>query len=131
YHANGFLAEAGECERALVELEPSNPRWLYLRAHTIGGYGNLDEALPMLEDAIKLAPDYLPARIPLADALLKQNDIDGARLGYQEVLNRDPHHGYAVVGMARTELSEDRPEAARQRLQGYVAVRPEFVPAWT
>lgn len=131
YHANGFLPQAGECERALTGLDRSNPLWPYLLAHTLGGYGDLDAALPLLQRTVELAPDYVPAQIQLADALFKRNENARAAAVYRQVLDRDPTNGYALIGLARTELAAGLPAAAQQRLQRLVAAQPEFVAAWT
>lgn len=131
YHANGFLPHASDCERALMRLEPTNPRWPYLLAHTIGGYGDLDEALPLLQRTVELAPDYGPARVRLGDAFLKRNEPERAATIYRQVLSDEPANGYATIGLARTEIAADRAAAARDRLQRLVSDQPLFAPAWT
>lgn len=131
YHANGYVAEASVCEENLIELDPRNPLWPYLRAHTLGGYGDLEEAMPLLQRTTELAPDYLPAKIRMADILLKRNAPGRSAEICREVLRENPHHGYALIGLARSELALGRPEEARLRLQQLVADEPSFVPGWT
>jgi predicted Zn-dependent protease len=131
YHANGFLQEASACENRLIELDQTNPLWPYLLAHTIGGYGDLDSALPLLYRATQLAPGYLPARIRLGDALLKRNQSTEAAAIYHDVLSNDPNHGYAIIGLARTEFAAGQPEAALHRLQLLVQAQPQFAPGQT
>lgn len=131
YHANGYLAEAGVCEENLIELDPRNPLWPYLRAHTLGGYGDLEKAMPLLQRTIELAPDYVPARIRTADILLKRNEPTRSAAICREVLRQDPHQGYALIGLARCELALGRPDEARRLLQQLVAGEPSFAPGWT
>jgi tetratricopeptide (TPR) repeat protein len=131
YHANGFLPQASSCERALMDVDPTNARWPYLLAHTLGGYGELEEASQLVQRAIDLSPDYLPARIRLGDMLLKENEVERAAAVYSEVSARDPDNGYAAFGLARTDLAAGRATAARDRLQQLVARQPTFTPAWT
>jgi tetratricopeptide (TPR) repeat protein len=73
YHANGLLGQAGEAYRVLMDVDPREARWPYLRADILAGYGQLDEAVPLLRRAVSLAPEYAPARSRLDEALLKIN----------------------------------------------------------
>ena len=73
YHANGLYPEALLCYAGLQQADPRNARWPHLQACIITNYGRMDEALPLREQAVALAPDYLPARLRLGDVLLKGN----------------------------------------------------------
>ncbi|MES1167578.1 MAG: hypothetical protein ABUL61_00270, partial [Oleiharenicola lentus] len=73
YHANGFYPEAMTCYDGLRLLEPANARWPHLQASIITNFGRMDEALPLRQQAVELAPDYIPARLRLGDVLLKGN----------------------------------------------------------
>ncbi|EDY82331.1 tetratricopeptide repeat domain protein [Verrucomicrobiia bacterium DG1235] len=130
YQANGFLSQARECQRSLVEIDPQNPTWPYFLGNIAGGYGDLQTALPLLQKTIQLAPDYLPARVRLGDSLMKSNQNAEAATVYREVLSRDPENGYAITGLSRTELNGGNPDAARQRLLQFVQRQPQFAPAW-
>lgn len=131
YHANGFIAQADRCAEALMQLDPADPLWPYLRAHTAGGYGDLDAALPLLQRVIELAPNYAPARVRLGDALLKSNEIERATVAYRDALARDPASGYASIGLARTEIATGHHIAARDRLLNLTVAQPMFAPAWS
>lgn len=130
YHANGFLSQARECERVLIELDSKNAKWPYFLGQIAGGYGDLQTALPLLEKAVALAPEYSPARVRLGDTLLKSGENEKAAAVYREVLNQDPENGYAITGLSRTELNAGDTLAARQRLLQLVQRQPEFAPAW-
>ena len=117
YHANGFLAEASACYQALVQVDAAEPRWPYRLATIVAGFGQLDDALPLWQRTVKLAPDYLPARLRLADTLLKKNQNAGAALVYDAVLKRDARNPYALLGLARIDMDAGRWDAARARLE--------------
>lgn len=131
YHANGFIAQADDCAAALMQLDPANALWPYLRAHTAGGYGELEAALPLLQRVIELAPDYAPARVRLGDALLKRNEVARAAAVFREALSRDAANGYASIGLARAEIAAGDVGAGRDRLLQLVAAQPNFAPAWS
>ncbi len=117
YQANGFLAEADACEQALLQVDPSNPKWPHLLATIRAGYGELDAAITLWERTLRLAPDYVPAGIRLGDSYLKSNrDADAVR-AYEAVLKESPGNPYAEVGLARVDLKAGRKEQARDRLE--------------
>jgi tetratricopeptide (TPR) repeat protein len=120
YHANGFLAEAMQCYAGLEKLAPADPHWLHLHASILAGFGEIEPAIGMWRQVIKLAPDYVPARLRLGDCLLKSNHPIEAAAAYDDVLKLDPANSYALLGLARIDLEAGRWEAARTRLETVV-----------
>jgi len=127
YHANGFYPEALACYEGLRRLEPANARWPHLQASIITNFGRLDEALPLREQAVALAPDYIPARLRLGDILLKGNRPADAAKAYTEVLRRAPGDPYALLGLARCDLTANDWPKARERLQEAMAQNPDNI----
>jgi tetratricopeptide (TPR) repeat protein len=121
FHANGFLAEASECYVALETVEPKEPRWPHRHATIYAGYGQAEEALERWRRVVRLAPDYLPARLRLGDLLLKANALDEAAQVYMEILQRQPNEPYAQLGLARGDVEAERWTQARDRLERIVA----------
>ncbi len=122
YHANGFFAEASQCYQGLLRADPANPLWPHLLATVLAGYGQLEEALPLWRRTTKLAPDFMPARLRVADALLKLNREAEAAAAYSAVLDRDGQNAYALLGLARIDVAAQRWPAARERLGTVVAL---------
>ena len=120
YHANGYLAEALACYGGLEKLQPASARWLHLHAFITAGYGDLEPAIKLWQQATRLAPDYLPARLRLADCLLKSNQADQAAAEYQNVLKLRPDDSYALLGLARIDLEAQRWDKAKERLETVV-----------
>ena len=128
-HANGAFESAISGYGVLVILQPAEPRWPYSLAAILAGYGRLDEALPLLKRAVAMAPDYVPARLKLGEALLKANDLPGAEQAFAEVLRREAENPHAMLGLARCSLEADRLTAARAQLQRLVTAHPDFTSA--
>ncbi len=126
YHANGYLPEAEAAYRGLLRFDPRNPRWPHLLAALLAGYGQLDEALPWLQKTVALDPKYAPARLRLGDALLKAGRLDEAETAYQDLLRVAPGDPYALLGLARIDLSRGRLTAAREKLGRASAADPTF-----
>jgi tetratricopeptide (TPR) repeat protein len=125
YHANGFLREAEQAYRALLVFDPAEPRWPHLLAALLSDYGRLDEALPLLEKTVALAPAYLPARLRLADARVKLNRSDAAA-AYRAILEVDSRNPHALLGLARLELDAGRLPNARAKLEEIATSTPDF-----
>ncbi|HEU5081460.1 MAG TPA: tetratricopeptide repeat protein [Opitutaceae bacterium] len=117
YHANGFLPEAIQAYRGLIAAEPDNARWLHRVASIYDSYGNLEEAVKLWRAASDKAPDYLPVRIHLADALVKLRQPAEAQTQYESVLKNDDANAYAQLGLARIDLENGRKNEARERLE--------------
>jgi tetratricopeptide (TPR) repeat protein len=126
YHANGFYPEASQCYQALLQADARNPRWPHLLASILAGYGETDQALPPERRTLKLAPDYVPARLRLGDLLLKTNQPTAAAEAYAAVLARDPDNAYALLGLGRCDIENGSWTAARQHLQQIAVAHPDF-----
>lgn len=128
-HASGLLEPAAAAYRALARYDPSEARWPYSLATLEAGYGRLNEALPLLQRSTELAPEHVPAWLRLGAARLKADDPAGAAVAYGEALRRAPEDPFALVGLARCALREERWTAARGLLQRAVTADPRMAPA--
>jgi tetratricopeptide (TPR) repeat protein len=127
YHANGYYPEAMACYEGLRQIEPANGRWPHLQASIIAIFGRMEEALPLLQQAVALAPDYLPARLRLGDVLLKGNRPAEATQVYAEALRRAPGDPYALLGLARCDLTANDWTKAKARLEEAMARHPDSI----
>jgi tetratricopeptide (TPR) repeat protein len=127
YHANGFYAEAIRCYEGLSQAASDDARWPHLQACIMADFGRVEEALPLRERAVALAPDYLPARVRLGDVLLKADRLAEAATAYTAALERDGANPYARLGLARCDLARGDWNKARGRLREAVAQHPDFV----
>jgi tetratricopeptide (TPR) repeat protein len=129
YHANGLFGEAAFCYDALQRVQPRDPRWPHLQASLLSGRGQLDEALPLEQRAVAMAPTYLPARLRLGDIQLKSNRTTAAAASYATALAREPGNPYALIGLAKCDLKERHWRQAQDRLQEAVRLHPDFIGA--
>lgn len=121
YHANGFFAEAAQCYAGLEQLQPDEARWPHLHATILSGYGDNEPALLLWQRAVKLDPDYVPARLRLGDVHLKLSNRPAAAEVYRAILADHPQESYAQLGLARCEYEAGNWEKARQLLEPLVA----------
>jgi tetratricopeptide (TPR) repeat protein len=79
-----------------------------------------------LAAVVQERPDDVPARLALARMLLQEQDLEGARTQFDEVVALDPAHAEALAyGGWLATLGGDL-EGARQRLDRAVAVDPSY-----
>src|SRR6185503_18945083 len=69
---------AHEAYQRAQALAPRAFTWHYLDAVVLQRLARHDEAATRLERALQLSPDYLPARVKLAEALVESGDLDRA-----------------------------------------------------
>ena len=123
YQANRLNEEAGVCYRLIADRQPQDSYYL---AEIAEDAGDLDEAAVQLELTIKGAPDYLPARLQLAEVLFKAGRQAEAEKAYQGVLAAVPDQPQAMFGLARIELQRKQDDAAIARLGALMLKHPEM-----
>ena len=126
----GMLALAYEqnalADQALAwarQAQPGDYRWCYLQAQSARAAGDLDAARADLREALRLAPDYAPARWQLAEMLLQVQQYDQARDLLGPVASDEPA---ALLGLrGRLALArKDFAEAARS-LRAALKLEPD------
>ncbi len=83
------------------QLDPLSFRWLYYLGSLDSALGKRAEATATLRQALKLNPDYLPARLKLADNILGSGDAEEATRLYEAILNDHPDAAEAYYGLGR------------------------------
>src|SRR5436190_23987988 len=84
--------------------------------------GRLSEAIAVLEQGMKAAPNYLSARIALGRCRLDLGDTAGACTILEQVVHQDPTHLVASKLLVEAYLRSRRPEQARERLNLYAVL---------
>ena len=91
--------------------------------------GQLDEIIEHFQDAIRLEPRLLQARVSLAEALSQQHRNDEARENLTIVLDRQPNNVYALSAMGSLLVAEKRWEDAKRYFEQAVEYGPRSVDA--
>ena len=63
----------------VLELSPSNTEALAYKAWFLRLQGNVDDARPLVEDAVAIDPDYADARVFATAIALDVGDVDAAK----------------------------------------------------
>ncbi|AOS43052.1 tetratricopeptide repeat protein [Lacunisphaera limnophila] len=126
YHANSFLAEAGRCWTFLRTLEPAEARWAYYLADLARMRADEVALLAGLEETVRLAPDYAPAWLELAELEFKAGRLDRAEQAYRTRARLVPGDPYAGLGLARVALQQDRRAEGKRLIEETIRLAPDF-----
>jgi len=125
---------ASLCYERARRLDPRSFRWAYylgtLRVHE----GKYDQAAAILREALRLAPDYLPARLELAASLLAAGDLDESGRIYGAILKGVPQSGdgdnaataEALYGMGRVAAVRGQTSAAAESYRRACELFPSY-----
>jgi tetratricopeptide (TPR) repeat protein len=102
--AHGYGAEANTCLAEAERLDPTEPRWPYLRGLTLV-LTDPGAGIPCLERAVSLCGDEPAAPcLRLAEVLLEQGRLDEAETHLRQALRRRPGDPRVHLEMARLAL---------------------------
>jgi len=94
-------ASAEVCYGRARRLAPREFRWIYYLGTAQAALGRHGEAAATLREALLLEPDYLPARLKLAESLLAAGELAGSVELFRAVLKKQPPLAMAHYGLAR------------------------------
>ena len=105
---------AAVCYERARRLDPRSFRWAYYLGTVQLHQGNYDQAAVTLREALRLSPDYLPARLKRAESLLGAGELQESGKAYEDVLESVPRSGDGdIAATAEALYGKGRVEAAR------------------
>ncbi len=105
---------AALCYERARRLDARSFRWAYYIGTLQVHRGNYDQAAVTLGEALRLAPDYLPARLKLAESLLAAGNLQESGNIYEEILKSVPQSGGGdIAAKAEALYGKGRVETAR------------------
>jgi len=107
-------------------LAPKVFAWHYLDAVVLQRLARQQEAAARLAQAVALSPEYLPARVKLAEALFESGDVDQSARLFGELAREPLAEPAAQFGLGRIAAARGRPQEAVAYLQRAIALYPEF-----
>jgi tetratricopeptide (TPR) repeat protein len=107
-------------------LAPTEPRWPYCLGKTQSNLSEHEAAVASLRNAVRLRPDYPPARLLLAKALLDAGQADESRKIYEAIVREQPQTAEAHYGLGRIDMAGGRATAAVEHLVKACELSPGF-----
>jgi tetratricopeptide (TPR) repeat protein len=106
-------------------IAPATFDWHYLDAVVLQRLARPKDAAAQLQAAAAARPDYLPARVKLAESLFDAGDLDGSQRLFSALT--DPDCAPAVAfGLGRIAAAQGRHAAAVEDFKRAIALVPEF-----
>ncbi len=124
--ATGNLKEAVVQWQRVREATPHHP-FAYVQAGSLlRRLGQVDEARPLLEQGIAMQPDWVEARLELADTLLAQRRPAEAIAACEAALRLQPGHARAYLRLANAQAAHQQPAQAMESLQEAIRLDPRL-----
>ena len=124
-----LLQEAAVCYRRAGQLEPNLFQWAYYLGVVEADQGKCDAATSTLRLALNVDPEYLPAKLRLANCLLASADWDASGKLYAEIVEQHPDNPDAYYGLGRARAARHDLIGAAEAYSKACALFPDFGPA--
>jgi tetratricopeptide (TPR) repeat protein len=114
------------CYQRAHLLDPKSFDWAYDLGYVLLKEGRYPEAVDALRVAVQLRPDYIPAKLKLAESMFSARQADGAGKLYQEVLEGNPSSAEAWYGLGRVQAAQGDTKAAAVSLAKACELAPQY-----
>jgi tetratricopeptide (TPR) repeat protein len=128
-HAWEVWEPAHETYARVRRLAPESFEWHYLDAVVLQRLARHAEAVDALKQALVRSPEYLPARIRLAEALLDAGQLDESKALFEAVIKEPAAEPAAAVGLGRIAAARGQHDAAIAQFERAIALFPELAAA--
>ena len=116
-------------DRALG-LDRDNPDYLNLRGVALGELGRIDDAAAAFRRALKRRPAHAECHYNLGKALLKREDLSGARESFRRAATLDPPHPSAAYMLGLVLQREGRTAEALRVFRELAVASPDDLDAF-
>jgi type IV pilus biogenesis/stability protein PilW len=123
------LEEAAVCYQRARLLDPASFQWVYYLGVVQAAEGKYDEAAATLRQALRSLPDYLPARLKLAECLRNSAAWEGSRALYEAILAKHPDSAEAHYGLGRVRAARHDLKGAVESFRQACELFPDYGPA--
>jgi tetratricopeptide (TPR) repeat protein len=118
--------DAALCYRRAHLIEPAAFKWLYYWGSLLFNQKKMEEALPVLTSALQLRPEYLAARLKVAEALLEAGKIKEASEFYEGILKDHPDAAEGYYGLGRVQAARGDQAAAVKSYRNACELFPTY-----
>jgi tetratricopeptide (TPR) repeat protein len=125
-HAWELWESAHQTYERLQRLDPGAFDWRYLDAVVLQRLARHADAAGDLRRALEITPDYLPARLRLAEALLETGLLDESKSRFAALVKEPAAEPVALLGLGRIAATAGRHDEAVAQLERAVKLFPQF-----
>jgi tetratricopeptide (TPR) repeat protein len=124
------IMEVFEFNPTLTHITPRTAGDLTNTAEYYLSMGNVQQAGPLLEQAVQIDSYSSKAHFLLGSALLSVGKLDGAEAELTKALHLHPDYWDARLGLAQLCVNRGRPQEAVARLDTIVQQNPSYAPGY-
>ena len=124
-HGRGDLAAAEAGYKAILARQPHHPAALQLLGVVTQQSGNTPEAITLIEEALRIAPNYAEAHFNLGNVLKASERLEAAAAAFEKAATLQPNFADAHANLGATLQLLGRHEAALASCQKAAELRPE------
>ncbi len=117
---------AEPCFRRALAFAASDRRWPYYLGRTQSTLRKHHDAASSFRAALRLDPEYLPARLKLGESLQEAGDSEAAREIFEAILTRHPEAAAAHYGLGRYFANRGESAPATDHLRKACELFPGF-----
>ena len=128
-HTYKLYAHAKDFYRRAGLLQPDSFRWSYYLAIAQAHLGQKAKAINTLLTATGMKPEYLPARLRLAELLLASGKVEESEEIYARIAKDHPDSARAHYGLGQIHSTRGEVASAAQRYRRACDLSPGFAPA--
>lgn len=125
YHSHHVYIPAEPCYRNAAKLAPKEFRWPYYLGYLMVQTSQLDKAAEGFTSALRIRPEYAPAKLRLAGVFLELDRPDEAAPLYQALRDTKGLRAAALFGAGRAALRRSDPQAAVPLLEQALRIQPQ------
>jgi tetratricopeptide (TPR) repeat protein len=126
YKEQGKLAEAAECWRRTLELQPDNAHALNNLGNALREQGKLDDAAACFRQAIRLQGDVARLHYNLGNVLRDQGKLEESAAAYQRAVVLAPDYAQAHGNLGSVLRGLGRIDQATACWRRVVALKPDL-----
>lgn len=119
-------AEASVCYQRAHLIEPRRFDWLYYWGSLLLNQHRTEEAQGVLASAVEIKPEYVPAKLKLAEALLESGKIEEAKEIYEGILKDHADAAEAYYGLGRVQAARGDQAAAAENYRKACELFPSY-----
>ncbi|TKB60178.1 MAG: tetratricopeptide repeat protein [Nitrospira sp.] len=131
YLDTGKVADAAPLVNAIREKDKHDLMGQFFDARIKLTQAKTDEAITLLQDALKSNPQFSGAHYFLGIAYLQKQQLPQARAAITDAIKFNPQFGEAHTALAQIHLTEGSPDLALEQAQAAIQLNPRNVQAAT
>ncbi len=129
HHRAGRLAEAEKAYREVLTHDSNQPDALHMLGVLSGQAGQLDVAVELIQQAVRIKPDSALALFNLGTTLAKRRQFDEAIVVFRQSIRLHPHYADACYNLGNALRETERLDEAIVAFQQALRIKPDHAEA--